>query len=164
MSNVRYDFHGKSVLVTGGSRGIGYGIAHAFVKAGADVTILADAPDVHEAADRLHAGAFQDVGSIQCDITDVASVREVFENIGSLDILINNAGLEQITPILNEDEAIEETFRRVADINMMGTFYVTRYAVQKMRPGSAMIFTCSIWSRTAVAEFSAYCASNATPR
>lgn len=159
MPTVQYDFSGKTVLVTGASRGIGYGIARGFVDAGASVTILAETPDVHEAAEKLRGNAFHEVGSIQCDITNVDSVRKVFDGAKPPDVLINNAGLERITPIMEEGDEVEETFRRIVDINMMGTFYVTRYAAQKMLPGSAMIFTCSIWSRTAVAEFSAYCAT-----
>lgn len=159
MGTIQYDFSGKTVLVTGGSRGIGYGVAEGFVKAGAEVTILSQSETVHEAAEQLRGMTYNDVGSIQCDITDPDAVRKVFENAKPLDVLINNAGLERITPVLSDDEDVEEVFRRIVDINMMGTFYVTRHAARKMLPGSAMIFTCSIWSRTAVPEFSAYCST-----
>ena len=159
MSNVQYDFSGKTVLVTGASRGIGYGIATGFAKAGAEVTLLAENPEVHDAATSLRTSTGRSVGSIQCDITDVEAVRAAIDTFDHIDVTINNAGLERITPILDEGEDVEATFRRIVDINMMGTFYVTRYAAQKMPPGSAMIYTCSIWSRTAVAEFSAYCST-----
>ncbi|NQV45405.1 MAG: SDR family oxidoreductase [Rhodospirillales bacterium] len=159
MPAVQYDFGGKTVLVTGASRGIGYGIARGFVDAGADVTILAETPEVHEAATKLSSEMKSKVHSIQCDITDVGAVRDAMNQFDHIDVTVNNAGLERITPILDEDVGVEETFRRIVDINMMGTFYVTRYAARKMLSGSAMIFTCSIWSRTAVAEFSAYCAT-----
>lgn len=159
MGTVQYDFSGKTVLVTGASRGIGYGVGEGFVKAGGNVTILADNEGVHEAAAQLASENNATVDAIQCDITDVDGVRAAVDQFETIDVLINNAGLERITPILDEDEAVEETFRRIVDINLMGTFYVTRYAARKMPAGSAMIFTCSIWSRTAVPEFSAYCST-----
>jgi len=159
MGNVHYDFAGKTVLVTGGSRGIGYGIAQGFAKAGADVVLLALEPDVHDSAITLADETGSSVQAIQCDIADVAAVRAALEPFERIDVLINNAGLERITPVLDEDDEVEETFRRIVDINMMGTFYVTRYAAKKMPAGSAMVFTCSIWSRTAVPEFSAYCST-----
>ncbi|MEQ8665449.1 MAG: SDR family oxidoreductase [Rhodospirillales bacterium] len=159
MSNVQYDFSGKTVLVTGGSRGIGYGVAAGFARSGADVTIMSQSDKVHEAASTLSAETGAHVEALQCDITDVNTVRESIASLERIDVTVNNAGLEKITPILDEDDAVEETFRRIVDINVVGTFYVTRYAARKMPPGSSMIFTCSIWSRTAVPEFSAYCSS-----
>jgi 3-hydroxybutyrate dehydrogenase len=155
--NIKFDFRGKTALVTGASRGIGYGIASAFAEAGAEVTILADGSEVFDAAERLSIDCNCLVHPVQCDITDIDAVRETISSFDQIDIVINNAGLEQITPVLDDDNGVEETFRRIVDINIMGTFYVTRYAARKMLPGSSMIFTCSVWSRTSVAEFSAYC-------
>ena len=159
MGTVQYDFGGKTVLVTGGSRGIGYGIARGFAMAGAEVAILAQSPGVRDSAKRLADETNASVQAVQCDITDVNAVRLALQPFDQIDVLINNAGRERITPILDEDDAVEETFRRIVDVNMMGTFYVTRYAARKMPSGSTMIFTCSIWSRTAVPEFSAYCST-----
>ena len=158
-TNVIYNFSGKNVLVTGASRGIGYGVAKGFAAAGANVTILADNEQVETAAMDLSEETGATVNALQCDITDLNAVRREMGQFDRIDILINNAGLERITPILDEDDAVEDTFKRIVDINVMGTFYVTRYATRKMPPGSSMIFTCSIWSRTAVEEFSAYCSS-----
>ena len=159
MGEPAFDFSGKTVLVTGGSRGIGFAIAQSFSMAGGNVTILADDPRVTEAADRISKETGNEVIPVLCDITDVDAVRDSLDKFESIDIVINNAGLERITPILDEDNTVEEMFRRIVDINIMGTFYVTRYAARKMPSGSSMIFTCSVWSRTAVPEFSAYCSS-----
>ena len=76
-----------------------------------------------------------------------------------IDVLINNAGLELITPMNAEGREVEETFRRIIDINVMGTYYVTREALPKMGDGGRIILTSSMWGKTAEAEFSAYCAS-----
>jgi len=159
MATITYDFTGKSVLVTGASRGIGYGVARAFAHAGADLAILASGDGVHAAAEQLSSDTGCPVRAIQCDITDKEQVRAAFTTFDRLDILINNAGLERITPLTDPDDTVEDTFRRIVDININGTFLVTRYAVPKMTLGGRIIFTSSIWGRTAVAEFSAYCAT-----
>jgi 3-hydroxybutyrate dehydrogenase len=159
MGSIHYDFSGQTVLITGGSRGIGYGIAEGFARSGADVVILALGEGIDDAADNLAKETGATVRAIQCDITDAKAVRTALSSFERIDCLINNAGLERITPILDDDDAVEETFRRIVDINVMGTFLVTRYAAPKMPAGSSMIFTCSIWSRTAVPEFSAYCST-----
>ncbi len=155
----QYDFSGQHVVVTGGSRGIGYGVAEAFVRAGAVVTILAEDNGVAGAAERLGRQSGADVRAMRCDITDTGAVRDAFAGPGTIDVLVNNAGIELITPVLDADDAVDDTFRRIIETNVIGTWNVTRAALPRMPEGARMIFTCSIWSRTAVAEFSGYCAS-----
>ncbi len=159
MGKVTYDFSGKTVLVTGGSRGIGYGVAKGFGQAGADLAILADDETVFDAAENLSIETGQTVKGIRCDITDVDQIKQAMGQFTQLDVLINNAGLERTTPITDPDDAVEVTFRRIIDINIMGTFLMTRHAVRKMDKGGRIILTASIWGRTAVADYSAYCAS-----
>ena len=152
MGSLRYDFSGESVLVTGASRGIGFAVAKAFAAAGAEVTVLSSGAGIHAAAAEIGARA------LECDITDSASVKVALAGLGRIDVLVNNAGLERITPVDGPDE-VEETFRRITDINPNGTFYVTRHAVPKMAAGGRIIVTASIWSRVAVPEFAAYVTS-----
>ncbi len=159
MGKVTYDFTGKTVLVTGASRGIGYGVAKGFARSCANLSILADTETVFDAAEKLSTETGQKVKGICCDITNVDQINQAMEHFQTLDVLINNAGLERITPITDPDDAVEDTFRRIIDINVMGTFLMTRRAVRKMGQGGRIILTSSIWGRTAVAEFSAYCAS-----
>ncbi|MDD9725172.1 SDR family NAD(P)-dependent oxidoreductase [Roseovarius sp. SK2] len=159
MGKVSYDFSGKSVLITGASRGIGLGVARGFARAGADLRILADDAGVFEAADRLSSETGNAVTPIRCDITDTAQIDAALDGIASLDVLINNAGLERTTPLEDPNQVVEDTFRRIIDINVMGTYLVTRRALRRMDKGGRIILTASIWARTAVAEFSAYCAS-----
>lgn len=154
-----FDFSGRTVLVTGASRGIGLAVATRFAHAGADLIILADDDGVFEAADTLGRIGNRPVRTLQCDITDSATVTEAFGEIRSIDVLVNNAGLERITPVLESDGSTEDVFRRIIDTNVMGTYHVTRNAVGRMQAGSSIVITCSIWSRTAVSEFSAYCSS-----
>ena len=77
----------------------------------------------------------------------------------SIDVLVNNAGLELITPIDAPGEQVERDFARIIDINVMGTFHVTRRALPRIPDGGRIVLTASMWGKTAVAEFSAYCAS-----
>ncbi len=155
-----WTFEGKRVLVTGGSRGIGYGVASGFARAGADLTILADDPRVEEAAGALRgiAGG-REVRGLLCDIADREAVARVFAGIDRVDVLIANAGIERMTPIDAPGVEAETLFRRIVEVNVLGTYYVTREAVRRMEPGSRIVITASIWSKTAVGFFSAYCAS-----
>lgn len=154
-----FDFTGKSVLVTGASRGIGYGVARAFAMAGADVVVLSGGEGIAAASEALAAECGRPVRGIRCDIADAGAVDRAFADIDALDILVNNAGYERPTPVVGATAETDETFRRIVDINIIGTWYVTRAAVRKMGDGGRIIITSSIWGRTAVAEFSAYCAS-----
>ena len=153
------DFSGKSVLITGASRGIGYGIAKAFALASADLTILADDPETERAANELEAIAGKPVQAMVADIADSKAVASTVGTLEKIDVLINNAGLELITPIDEEDDDVENTFRRITDINVNGSFFVTRAALPKMPDGGRIVFTASVWGKSAEAGFSAYCAS-----
>lgn len=152
---VAFDFSARNVLITGASRGIGLGIAEAFANAGARLTILADDPQVHAAA----AGLPGDVAAIECDIADRAAVDAALSGIGSVDVLINNAGLERPTPLSGPSPETDDTFERVIAINVTGTQNVTRALAGRISDGGRVVLTSSIWGKTAVPEFSAYVAS-----
>lgn len=144
---------GKVVLVTGGNRGIGLGIARGFAAAEVKLHILATDERVFEAAKDIGA-----TGHI-ADITVSADVARVVSDIGPLDILINNAGLERVTPLDDPSAENEATFRRITEINITGTFLMTRAASADMRHGGSIINTASVWSRGSEARFAAYVAS-----
>jgi NAD(P)-dependent dehydrogenase (short-subunit alcohol dehydrogenase family) len=144
---------GKRVLITGASRGIGYGIAEAFVAAGSDVQIAAEDDAIFAAADRLGV-----VGH-RADISRNEDVEAMIGKAGALDVLINNAGLERVTPLDDASDANETTFRLIIDINITGTFLVTRAALPNLDRGSSIINTASVWGRVGEPLFSAYVAS-----
>ena len=153
--SVSFDFTGKSVLVTGASSGIGFGVAMGFAKAGADLTILSSTEAIFEAAKQMPGN----VTAIQCDISDAAMVTERLSGIGRVDVLINNAGLERPTPLTGQNPRGNETFERIVAINITGTQNVTDTLVGRIPDGGRIILTASIWARTAVPGFSAYVAT-----
>lgn len=154
-----FSFEGQRVLVTGASRGIGFAVARAFSRAGARTAVLADQPEIFESAERLQRETGGPVEAIECDITDRGAVARSVSRLGRLDVLVNNAGYERITPILEPDDSVDATFRRIIEVNVLGTFNVTREALKLMAGGGRVIFTASVWGKTAAAAFSGYCAS-----
>jgi 3-hydroxybutyrate dehydrogenase len=147
------EFAGASVLITGAGRGIGLGVAEAFAAAGAQLHLLDHDPCVRTEAARLGAQAYV------ADITDAAAVAAALAQAGPLDVLINNAGLERLTPVDACDDDALLVFRRVVETNVIGTDLVTRHALQRMGAGSCIINTASIWGRVAEPLFGAYVAS-----
>lgn len=156
---MKFEFSGKQVLVTGANRGIGLGVAEGFLAAGATVTIVGLETDTTKVAADLSSRYKRQVAGYSCDIADLDQVHELGEKIDRLDILINNAGLELITPIADPSPAVDTLFRDIVMINVVGTFSVTRTLLNKISDGGRIINTASMWGKTAVAEFSAYCAS-----
>lgn len=144
---------GKSVVITGASRGIGLGIAEGFAAAGASLHLIANDEGIHAAAAALGAT------SALADIADKAQVAAALARMDRIDVLINNAGLELMTPISDSSDATSDAFRRVIDINVNGTALVTAAALDRMHKGGAIINTASIWGRVAEPRFGAYVAS-----
>jgi len=154
-----FDFTGQRVLVTGGNMGLGAGVARGFAAAGADLVIAGIEPDVAEVAARWSEEFGRTVQGLTCDITVPDDLQCLADAAGSLDVLVNNAGLELITPIEDPAPEVDATFRRITEINVIGTFSVIRTLLPHLKDGARIVNTASMWGKTAVAEFSAYCAS-----
>ncbi|MEM8657922.1 MAG: SDR family oxidoreductase [Pseudomonadota bacterium] len=154
-----YDFSGQHVLITGGNMGLGAGVARGFLTAGAQVTIAGLEADVPDIAARWSTEFGRPVTGLTCDIATPAGIAELAALDGPFDVLVNNAGLERITPITDPSPDVDALFRRITEINIIGTFSVTRALLPKLKDGGRIVNTASMWGKTAVAEFSAYCAS-----
>lgn len=154
-----FDFTGRRVLVTGASHGIGFAVASAFASAGAELAILSSTADIRDAGARIEAESGRPVQALVCDITDREAVGQAVGGLGALDVLVNNAGLELITPITEPGEEVDRTFARIIEINVVGTWHVTRAAVPRMGQGASIVITSSVWGKTGAAGFSAYVSS-----
>ncbi|MGQ0486495.1 MAG: SDR family NAD(P)-dependent oxidoreductase [Hyphomicrobiales bacterium] len=144
---------GKVTVITGASRGIGLAVAEGFAAAGARLLLIADDGNVVARAREIGA-----TGAV-ADITDGEAVAAALASLSHIDVLINNAGLERLTPLAEGGRDVEETFRRIIEINVIGTHIVTRRALPKIAEGGAIVNTASIWGRVAEPEFGAYVAS-----
>ncbi len=152
-------FKDKFVLVTGASMGIGLAVAKAFARSGADLAILAENDAIRSAADEIAAETRAPKHVFRCDISNQAAVAEAVGSLSRIDALINIAGYQPATPILDSGAEVDANFRRVMDVNVTGTWYVTREAVKRMGSSGKIVFTSSIWGKTAVAKFAGYVAS-----
>ena len=143
------DFSGKTVLVTGGGSGLGSGIAYRFAEAGADLVINY----LHSAdpAAKL-AAQISDFGgkpfTFQADVTQKAEVDSLVagtvEAFGRLDVLVNNAGIYPLSPVM---DMAEEDWDRVIDANLRSTFLCTQAAARQMvdqGTGGAVVNIASI--------------------
>ncbi|MBV1838244.1 SDR family NAD(P)-dependent oxidoreductase [Acetobacter estunensis] len=147
------DFSKKSVFITGASRGIGLGVAQAFARSGASLTLLADDDAILDVAVSLNARG------VVADIGNPSAVAACLHEHGPVDVLINNAGLERLTPLDNQDNETITLFERIIHTNVVGTYHVTRLVRPLMPTGAAIINTASIWGRVAEPLFGAYVAS-----
>lgn len=115
-------FVARSVLVTGGNRGIGLAIAQAFAAAGHKVAIT-----------HRGSGAPEGLLGVQCDVTDADSVDAAFKEVeqahGPVEVLVSNAGITEDTLLLRMKE---EQFTGVLDANLTGSYRVAKRAASKM--------------------------------
>lgn len=151
----------STVLVTGGSRGIGRGICVAFARAGYDVAFCysKDEDGAHETARLIEKeGAGAQV--FRCDVSNEKQVREMFANIFGLSVLVNNAGEALFKEI--RDTSLAD-WRRIFAVNTDGAFLCTREAIPKFlnRGDGSIVNISSLWGETGASCEAAYSASKA---
>lgn len=132
MAKQRRSLSGKVVAITGGARGIGRAMAAALVRKGCRVALGdVDAALAQRTAEELGGGTI----AVQLDVTDrgsfAAFLDEAERQLGPLDVLINNAGIMPVTPLMEESDA---SIRRQLDINLYGVIAGTQLALERMRP------------------------------
>ncbi|SMC77086.1 SDR family NAD(P)-dependent oxidoreductase [Papillibacter cinnamivorans] len=129
-----FDLTGKTAIVTGGTKGLGYGIAVTFARFGANVVITSRTPaDCLRVQEEIRASGHRCLG-IPADSSKKEDIDRVMEETlktyGKLDILVNNAGISGKTaPILQQSE---EDFEKVIDTNLKGVFLFARAAAEQM--------------------------------
>ncbi len=154
-----FDLTGKVAIVTGGSRGIGFGIAKALAGAGATIVVAATRPDQSADAVRRLQEAGATAAAVPTDVADAdaaqAMVDETVRHFGHLDILVNNAGINiRKRP---EEYSIEE-WHRVLSVNLDGPFFCSRaaYPAMKAAGGGKIINIASLMSIFANEKAAAY--------
>ena len=150
-------------VVTGGSRGIGYGVAAALADLGASVVITArNAERVQTAARELSAHGLACEG-IACDVTNLTSVNELAAHLrhryGRIDVLVNNAAVAGPASLLHE--LTPEAWNQIFDTNVRGVFYMMRAMVPLMIAGGAghIVNISSLAGKNPLPRGAAYSAS-----
>lgn len=157
-----HDMTGRTVLITGASRGIGASAARAFADAGANVALLARSTD---AIADLAGGIGEKALAIPCDVARWSEVARAVDAtvaaFGSLDVIVNNAGV--IEPIADLAESDPDAWGAAIDVNLKGVYHGIRAALPVMlAQGNGTILTISSGAaHRALAGWSAYCASKA---
>ncbi len=149
----RFDLSGRTVLVTGASRGIGAALSLAMAEAGASLVLgarrIADLEQTMEAATAAGAAVLP----VALDVTAIPAiedaVRSVTERFGRLDVLLNNAGVEEVRPSFEVDEALWD---RILDTNLKGAFFAAQAAGKAMRAngGGSIVNMASLTSMVGV--------------
>jgi NAD(P)-dependent dehydrogenase (short-subunit alcohol dehydrogenase family) len=157
-------FAGRGVIVTGGGRGIGQATARAFAAEGADVLVLGrTAADLEDTVAQITADGGQ-AWLLPCDVTNEVQVEETVTRAASrwdrIDVLINNAGIDDDTPFLEIDRA---RWRAVIDTNLTGVFLMSQAVAREMATsgGGVILHTASIDASGGDGPYAAYNSSKA---
>ncbi|UDL94379.1 SDR family oxidoreductase [Lichenihabitans sp. PAMC28606] len=157
-----FDLNGRVALITGSSRGIGFALAEGLGKAGARLVINGRSEAaVHAACGRLVEAGLVATPSV-FDVTDPQGVAEavagIEADVGPIDILINNAGIQHRAPL--QDFPVE-AFRNVLETNLFSAFYVGQAVARCMIPRrrGSIVNICSVQSELGRASIAPYTAS-----
>jgi len=152
----------KVAVVTGASKGIGYGLAGALANAGAKVALAARSADgLNQLADEIRAEGGEAL-AVPLDVTDVAQINDAMQKVrdhwGSLDILVNNAGVGLKSAAV---DVTEDHWDETMNVNLRGVFFCCQAAGKIMldRGAGRIINMSSQVSVVGYREYAAYCAS-----
>ncbi|MBK5145663.1 SDR family oxidoreductase [Budviciaceae bacterium BWR-B9] len=161
--NKLFDLTGKTALITGSARGLGFSYAEGLASAGASI-VLSDIREetLQEAVDKLKAKGYQARGYV-IDVSKEEQIVDAFNQMDKegieIDIVINNAGIQHRQPLL---ELQLKDWQRVIDIHLTGTYLVSREAANRMvkrKSGGKFINICSLTSEQARPTVAPYTAA-----
>lgn len=139
-------FQDKVAIVTGGSGGIGLAIAKRLASEGARLVLIGlNEEKLQKAVPEVLAAGAPEVWPRVCDVgveTQVeATVQEILQKFGRLDVVVNNAGLMEFKPL---EELTGADWMRILNVDLLGTFYFTKQAFLHMKPGGTIVNVSSI--------------------
>ncbi len=139
------NYNEKVALITGGSKGIGFGVAEALLKLGMKVAITSRNLDsANEAAKELTKTGNGEVLALEADVREYKSqekaVKKVIDTWGQLDVLVANAGVGHFAPI---DELSIEDWQATIDTNLTGVFYSIKSCIEGLKKSEGYIITIS---------------------
>lgn len=129
-------FEGKTVVVTGGNKGIGFAICRRFAEEGGNIVVASIEPQVEEAVAQIKEIGANAV-AVMCDVTDKEAVRALYDmaesSFGSVDVSVQNAGIITIAKI---EELTEGEWDATMAVNTKGVFLCCQEAIRRMRKNS----------------------------
>jgi NAD(P)-dependent dehydrogenase (short-subunit alcohol dehydrogenase family) len=157
-----YSFANKTVVITGGSRGLGLTIARLLAREGARLALLArDEDELARACDELHALGAQAI-PVACDLLDrtqsLSGIEKVLDRFGRIDVLINNAGMIEVGPLENMRR---QDFEKSMALHFWAPFNLMEQVIPHMRRagGGRIVNISSIGGKVAVPHMAPYSAS-----
>src|SRR6266850_1436769 len=158
-----FDLTGKTVVITGGSKGLGEKMAHALAEAGADLALVSRTQaDLDTVSAEIRTASGRRVIGVAADVTKetdiIAMTQRIMAEFGKIDILINNAGIGGTTPILDLQEA---EWDRYMDLNLKGPVLCAKHVAAEMikRKQGTIINVSSLFSKIVARYMSAYAAT-----
>lgn len=159
------EYTGKTVIVTGGAKGIGRAISLSFARAGAN-TVCADIDETAGAEiTQLAADTAGKLLFVKADVSQAAECKALVEQtvatFGGVDVLCNNVGIQPTNSYLPAHELPEELWDRIINVNLKSRFLMTKYCVPEMkkRGGGAIINTASVQGVQSALGVAPYAAS-----
>ena len=158
----RYALAGNTVMVTGAARGIGLAIAQGFAREGCRLIAVDRDAAALSAALPLFEGAAAVTG-LACSLSDASDLAQLRARVESgtdrIDTLVNNAGVEYLTPIDDPSSDAQQRWSALLENNVGSMMAATRSLLPLLSPGASVINQASIWGLKGEARFSAYVAS-----
>lgn len=138
----RQSLNGKVAYITGGSKGIGYGVAESLLQQGMKVAISSrNLQAAKDAANRLDASG-KNVLALESDVVSLASeqkaVEQILQKFGALDVVVANAGVGHFAPI---DQLTEADWKHTIDTNLTGVFNTTKAGIDALKKSKGYLIT-----------------------